>query len=217
MKTINTNSIRYIDLIPDGTDEWYYGISDEHGDLYESEELFKHGQKIKGRDLCFVHYPDGTVYRPLFKKEGRYLSDPVYLEEKIYFIEVSFTENILRIYGFDCKSHETEMVCGIYLDEIRDLYNVMLHTRPLCLTRQGGEGFFEIIWPERISFKMGKHESFFLRDGNKLYFSKWYEEGEGTDYRYWEETVVRDLEGKVIEVLMGDVKVMPDGQLWHLQ
>lgn len=75
---------------------------------------------------------------------------------------------------------------------------------------------FEIIWPEQVHFPMGQHESFFLWEGEKLYFSKWYEEGDGPDYRYWEETVIRDLGGNHLETLSGDVRVMPNGEVWHL-
>ena len=100
---------------------------------------------------------------------------------------------------------------------MRSCYNLQLHGSPLSLTRQGEEGLFEIIWPERISFKMDPHESFFLREDDRLYFWKWYEEGDGSDYRYWEETVVRSMEGKVLEILPGDVRIMPDGEMWHLK
>ena len=64
---------------------------------------------------------------------------------------------------------------------------------------------------------MGERESFFLRDGDRLFFNKWHEEGDGADYRYWEETVVRSLDGRVLEVLPGDVRLMPNGELWHLE
>lgn len=59
MKTINTEGITYIDLVPYGTEEWYYGISYEHGDLYEAEEVFRDGHDIEGRSLILIHYPDG--------------------------------------------------------------------------------------------------------------------------------------------------------------
>ena len=61
------------------------------------------------------------------------------------------------------------------------------------------------------------HDSFFLRDGNKLFFNRWHEEGEGENYKYWEETIVKDLSGNVIEKLPGDVMLMPNGELWHLK
>ncbi len=103
------------------------------------------------------------------------------------------------------------------LEAARNCYNLRLHVAPLSLTRQGDEDVFEILWPERVSFELGTHESFFLRQGGRLFFNKWYEEGDGPDYRYWEETVVRDLEGRVVETLPGDVRVMPNGELWHLK
>ena len=37
------------------------------------------------------------------------------------------------------------------------------------------------------------------------------------DYKYREETKVRDLNGKVIEILPGDVMQMPDGEMWNLK
>ena len=43
------------------------------------------------------------------------------------------------------------------------------------------------------------------------------EEGEGENYKYWDEIVVKDLEGKVLETLPGDVMLMPNGELWHLR
>ena len=64
---------------------------------------------------------------------------------------------------------------------------------------------------------MGNHDSFFLRDGDKLYFSRWYEEGDGADYRYWEETVVRNLNGDVTDVFSGDVRIMPNGEMWNIR
>ena len=54
-------------------------------------------------------------------------------------------------------------------------------------------------------------------DGEKLFFNRWFEEGEGVDYKYWEETIVRDLNGNVIEILPGDVMQMPNGEMWHLK
>lgn len=104
------------------------------------------------------------------------------------------------------------------LSSVKDCYNLSLQTTPLTLSRQCvGENEFEIIWPERICLKMDDHDSFFMRDGKKLFFSRWHEEGENENYRYWEETIIKDLEGKVVETLPGNVMMMPDGELWHLK
>ena len=46
MKTISTGGVTFIELVPGGTSEWYYGSSLTHGDLYEAEELFRDDMHI---------------------------------------------------------------------------------------------------------------------------------------------------------------------------
>ncbi len=216
MKTINTQGITYIEPVPDGTPEWYYGISREHGDLYEAEELFRAGYPVRGNAVCLIHYPDGEVFWPVPKKAGTCSENPVFLDGRIYLLNVDFENARVRIFCFDCETHKTGLFRQLPLENVKSCYNLQLHTAPLSLTRQGEDDLFEILWPEQVCFPMHPHESFFLRDQEKLYFSKWYEEGSGPDYRYWEETVVRDLNGSLLETLPGDVRIMPDGEMWHL-
>lgn len=99
---------------------------------------------------------------------------------------------------------------------VKDCYNLQLYISPLMLSRQSGNEL-EIVWPEKVSLSLEAHDSFFLRDGEKLFLYRWFEEGEGVDYKYWEETIVRDLNGNVIEILPGDVMMMPNGEMWHLK
>ena len=218
MKQIDTDGITYMEPVPGGTAEWYFGLSFEHGDLYEAEQLFRHGDAVEGRTLLLIHYPDGELFRPLPKAAGTYSEAPVYLDGGIYMLNVLFADGLIRILRFDCASRETELTAELPLNAVRDCYNLRLHVSPLTLTRQGGAGgSFDIVWPEQESFPLQAHESFFLRDGDRLYFSKWHEEGEGRNYRYWEETAVRDLQGRLLETLPGDLRLMPDGEIWHLR
>ena len=218
MKTIQTNGITYIEPVPGAADEWYYGMDHEHGDLYEAEELFREGRPVSGRKLCLVHYPDGEVYMPVPKTEGCYCEKPVFFEGGIYIVNVDFPNGIIQIVRFDCVQHQTEVRAEIPLASVKNCYNLSLRIAPVTLTRQCvATNEFEIIWPERVCFPMDDHDSFFLRDGDKLFFSRWHEEGDGEDYRYWEETVVKDLDGNVLETLEGDVMLMPNGEIWHLK
>ena len=216
MKRIETNGITYIEAVPGGTGEWYYGLDYPQGDLYEAEELFRAGKPVEGRDLILIHYPDGAVFRPLAKTAGEYSEAPVYSDGGIFILNVSFKDSEIHVLRFDCEALTKKTVAVLPLDTVKDCYNLQLHVSPVTLTRQGAEGRFDMVWPERRSFDMGERESFFLRDGDRLFFNKWYEEGEGAEYRYWEETVVRSLDGKVLDVLPGDLRLMPDGEIWHL-
>ena len=218
MKVIDTDGISYIERVQGATDEWYYGISYEHGDLYEAEEIFEKGHPIEGRQLCLVHYPDGAVFVPVPKKEGCYCEKPVFYEESIYILNVEFTGGLIQIIRFCCADHSSGIYAELPLSSVKDCYNLSLQIAPLTLSRQRvGTNEFEIIWPERIGFNMDDHDSFFLRKGDRLFFSRWHEEGEGEDYRYWEETIIRDTEGNIIETLPGDVMLMPNGDMWHLR
>lgn len=218
MKTIETSGVTYIDLVPHGTDEWYYGISYELGDLYEAEEVFRSGGMVEGRNFCLIHYPDGEVFRPVWKQQGIYPAEPVYYEGNIFIPSVDFPAGIIQILKFCCDSREVLCEAELPLSRVKDCYNLRLDASPLTLTRQCvGSNEFEIVWPETVQFEMGDHDSFFLRDGDKLYFNRWHEEGEGADYRYWEETVVRDLTGEIKEVLPGDIRIMPNGEAWFLR
>ena len=216
MKKIDIGGINYIELVPDGTSEWYYGLSRELTDMYEAEECHDAGETVRGNTLCLIHYPDGEVFRPVPKKDGTYIESPVFLDQVIYILTVDFPAQKIRIFAFDCASHETALHMEKPLESVINCYNLRLHTAPLTLARQGDDDVFEIIWPDRTGFPMDPHESFFMRDGEKLYFSRWNEKGEGDAYRYWEDTVIRDLSGKLLEVLPGDFRVMPDGELWHI-
>jgi len=217
MKTIITGGITTIHPVPFGTSEWYYGLTHEATDLFEAETLFQQGHAVKRNELCLIHYPDGAVYWPLASIDDGYLAAPVFLENSIYVLSVSFNEKVIRIYCFDCSNCQVSVVQELPLGIVKNCYNLQLHIKPLCLTRQGDDNQFEILWPETCSFELAPHESFFLRDEDKLYFNKWQEEGEGTEYRYWEETAVRDLQGNLMEVLPGDICIMPNGETWYIK
>ncbi len=217
MKTIKTEGITWIEPVAGAAGDWYYGLDDGQGDLYEAEEIFRAGGKVSGRTCCLIHYPDGQVFVPVPKREGHYGERPVWLDGGIFMIDVDFADGSIRILRFGCEDHHTEVYARIPLASVRDCYNLSLQTAPLTMTRQRvGTNEFEIVWPERIAFPMDGHDSFFLREGDRLFFSRWHEEGDGPAYRYWEETVIRDLSGKVIETFPGDVRRMPNGELWYL-
>lgn len=218
MKDIETDGITYIEALRDRSNEWYYGISYEHGDLYEAEEVFKKGYDVEGRNLILIHYPDGEVFRPVPKQTGIYPAEPVYYEGGIYILVVDFLKDQIRIICFDCDTGQIRILTEFPLSFVKDCYNLRIDTAPLTVTRQCvGTNEFEIVWPEKISFQMGDHDSFYLRDGDSLYFNRWYEEGDGADYKYWEETIVRDLTGNIIDTYSGTLMPMPNGEIWHLK
>lgn len=211
MKTLDLQGITNMELVRDGTDEWYWSTDYIHGDLYEAEELFRMGHPVQSNRLYLIHYPDGTVYEPVPAAAGQYLGYPVYDNGAVALLAVNFPEGIIRILRF--LPGELLEVAQIPLSAVTNCYNLLLHTDPLTLTRTPGDGTFEIVWPEQIRFPIEERETLNFRDGDKLYFTVWYED---PDYR--EETVVRSAQdGTVLDRYPGDIRIMPNGDKWLLK
>ena len=207
IKKIHTGGIVYIQPL-DGTDEWYWGTDYISGDLYEAEELFRDGHRIDRNRLIFVHYPDGLVVEPVTAQEGQYFGLPAYEDGQILILLADFAAGEIRVLSY---KEEVETVQVLPLSEIEDCYNLMLHGSPVCLTRQTADRF-QMIWPDRADFAIAPQETFCWRDGDRLYFSRWYED---PDYR--EETVVRQMpDGSVLEQYPGSPAIMPGGRKWVL-
>ncbi len=211
MKEINTLGIPYIEPV-DGSSEWYFAENWPQGDLYEAEEAAKMGIEVEGTTLLLIKHPEGKVYQPVEKKQNLYLGRPVYEDGKIAFLGVDFEEKKITVYEFGCDKLQIRDLVEIPLEDVKDRYNLMIHRSPFTLSRQGADNSFDILWPEKISIPIGNTESFFHRDGDRLFFNIWFED---PDYR--EETIIRDIHtGEEIERMSGDIAIMPDGQLWHI-
>ena len=213
MKTIDIQGMTNMELVREGTDEWYWATDYIHGDLYEAEELFRSGHPVRSNRLYLIHYPDGTVYEPLPPVDGQYLGTPVYDGSSVVLLVVSFNESAIRILRFLHQQGEVQEIAQLPLSAVKDCYNLILHTSPLSLTRQPNDGVFEIIWPEQVCFTINDRETLNFREGDKLYFNIWYE-----DPNYREETLVRSVQdGAILERLPGDIRIMPNGERWLIK
>lgn len=212
VKKIDIYGISHIESLH-GNDEWYWGSDYTHGDLYEAEELFKTHHPINCNRLVLIHYPDGRVVEPIEGKEGQYFGRPVLFDGKLQILLVDFPNSLIQIFQYDDTASRVILLDSLSLAEVKDCYNLILFQSPLMLTRQGNDGTFQIVWPEKFEFDIGETESLFYRDGDKLYFSRWVED---PDYR--EEVVVRSYPaGEVLECIPGALVEMPGGQKWILQ
>ena len=205
----------------EGTSEWYCCkiATNCFCDLYEAEEIVKMGNTYEGMTCVLIHYPDGQVYYPFVAKENVYVDSPVYCNKSLYFTVTNFAENVLQVVAFSTEDFEQNVVCELSLDKVPNCYNLLLGVEPVMLYRLENRGESEnnalkILWPEQKSFSMKDHQSFLFRDGDKMYFSEWFEEEE-PDYNYHEQVIVRDWNtGEEIERFDGQLKRMPNGDVW---
>ena len=209
LKRIGTGGISYLAPLP-GSGDWLWGTDCTSGDLYEAEELYRDGHRIRQNRLILVHWPDGRVAEPIKARAGQYFGRPVWEGEGPVLLLADFPAGELRLLRYEMGSGAVTSIVTLPRAAVEDCYNLMPNLAPLCLTRQTGERF-QLLWPERADFAIHPAESFCFREGERLYFSRWYED---PDYR--EEVVVRRLpDGEIVEQLRGALNLMPDGS-WRL-
>ncbi len=203
----------YLFPISEGAGDWYCCMDISGGDLYEAQEIYERDGKVRGTVLYLMKYPEGERFQPLPEENGVCLGRPVMADGKIYILSVDFPKGLIKINSFSCDDHSVETEAEIGLREVEDCYNLMLHGGTVTLSRQPNDGSFQLLWPERITIPIGSRETFYYRDGDELYFSRWFED---PDYR--EETVVRDVRsGKIMAVFPGEMAVMPGGEKWFIK
>lgn len=184
---------------------------------------------------ALIHYPDGKVFKPFEIRENIYVEKPVFLNGKIYFLEVDFDKKVMRVIYIDSeelissnfedgKESNEDKFCNISIEDIKhveaeislseveDCYNLMLKISPMMITRAGNDGYFEIIYPEKKRYNIDVREGFDFRNGDDMYFASWDENPEYEDF-----IVVRDYEsGEVKSVEKGSIFRMPNGEMWKI-
>ncbi len=210
VRRIRTGGIAWLRPL-EGSGGWYWGTDYTSGDLYEAEELYRDGHRIRQNRLILVHGPEGRVVEPVRAAAGQYFGLPVWDGGTAVLLLADFPAGELRLLRYDDADGSLTPVVTLPRSAVEDCYNLMPHQNPLCLTRQTAERF-QILWPERADFPIHPAESFCFRAGDRLWFSRWYED---PDYR--EEVVIRHFpDGVVLDRFPGSLNTMPDGQQWLL-
>ncbi|WP_101696283.1 hypothetical protein [Clostridium minihomine] len=192
-----------------GTNDWYFS-AEWTGDIYEAEEMLQRGKEFEGSTMHLIHYPDGKVFTPFERKKNVYIQRPIWDQGFIAVLTVDFNSKEISIFHVQPSDCSMQRIANLPLSSVKDCYNMHLSLEPLSLYRHGSDGEFELIWPEKVCFQVDASESLVHRDGDVLYFSKWYED---MDYR--EEICVRSVHtGEVVRQFPGILYDMPDGTWW---
>ena len=212
MKKIVLQGNTALNEVRESFGRWYYSLNEPYGDLYDAEEIENSGRPYPGDTLVYVRGRDGKTFSPIAKKERTALGEPVYSRRKLYVPAVDFVTRTISILAWDPvvpdRIREIDM---IGLEKAEDCCNLRLFTEPLTLSRQKND-VLHLLWPEDRRIHIGLHESFYMRDEDRLYLSSWEED---PDYR--EETIIRDLHtGEITERTAGDIVRRKNGELWHI-
>ena len=108
---------------------------------------------------------DGNVVEPIRATKNQYFGLPAFIDGIIYILLVDFDEKVARLFNFSSELNEINIKAEIPLHDAKDCYNLNINGSPVMVTRQGAEIVFQILWPKKVEFSIGKRESFIYRIG----------------------------------------------------
>lgn len=216
IKKFNKIKGRYVEKIY-GQDRFGYSRSD-FLDLYDLIEWSERGG-YQGSELQFYDFYTGEVYKPFEKKRNVVYGAPVYAENFLYFLQGDYDKKKVILYRY-IPENVLEAVTEFDIDEV-NLYNIQIIGNPLHVISQGDEEGFRCYYPEKISFPLQEQEAVVLIEGEKIYLTKWIEEGwdEKNDcatdaYQYYDKIIIKDFAGNTISEEIGCLNQSLNGDWW---
>lgn len=185
-------------------------------DFYDLLERLQYG-RYPGSVLRFYDLLTGKVYQPFDKQQNVLYSNPVYLENKYYFLQGDFSCKVIRLCRWDPDSC-LQQVTELPIEEV-NLYNLHIIGDSVHIVSQDEQ--FTCYYPQTFSFPLGSSESAIRIEGDKVYLTSWVEEGWDTEkncatdrYRYYDKLIIRDFDGNLLSEEIGLLYQAPDGSWW---
>ncbi len=183
-------------------------------DFYEiSEYVDREG--YQGNQIVFCDYMSGDVFTPFEKERNVAYSGARFIDGKYYFLKGDFNSKVVSVIKFN-PGEKTETVLSVPMSDV-ELYNIGILGTSLHLISQNGK--LECFYPEKFTVPLEPEESVVEIDGDRIYCSRWVEEGVVdnemmADYKYYEKLIVKDKNGKVLSDEIGSIDRGADGKWW---
>lgn len=151
--------------------------------------------------ISFYDYENGKVIQPFKCQKNVLYGKPVFLNNYFYFLQGDYNKGIMTLYKY-LPDKLLETVTELNIKKI-NTYNLCIIGEDVHIISQDEE--LVCYYPRRFHFKMDPQENVLTIDDNKVYLSKWIENGwddfndcASENYEYYEKVVVRDFKGHKI-------------------
>ena len=178
----------------EGQTHFGYAISDY-------VEFYEFHKNHKGSMISFYDFENGKVIQPFKRQKNVLYGKPVFLNNYFYFLQGDYNKGIITLYKY-LPDELLETVTELNIKKI-NTYNLCIIGENVHIISQDEE--LVCYYPRKFHFKMDPQENVLTIDDNKMYLSKWIENGwddfndcASENYEYYEKVVVRDLKGHKI-------------------
>lgn len=175
----------------EGQNRFGYAISDY-------VEFYEFHKNHKGSIISFYDYENRNVIHPFKRQKNVLYGKPVFLNNYFYFLQGDYNKGIMTLYKY-LPEEVLEAVTTLNIKKI-NTYNLCIIGENVHIISQDEE--LVCYYPRRFHFKMDPQENVLTIDDNKVYLSKWIENGwddfndcASENYEYYEKVVVRDFKG----------------------
>ena len=194
-----------------GQERFKYSKSD-YEDLHDLIPIIEKGD-YPGCELIFYDLRTLLMYRPFDKVWDVGYSDPVFIDDAFYILEVDYGLRLVSLYKY-YPEKEIELIDVLDRDEV-NLYNLKVVEYPLHIISQDRENYFHCYYPEKFSFQLGEGENVVSIVDGKVYVEKWLEgDCPSQNCRYYHKIIVKDYEGNVLSEEIGSINDGLDDEWW---
>lgn len=177
-------------------------------ELYEIEEVIRYDGSYPGMTIQFYDFETGKVYCPFELKRNVGYGDVRYLNGLYYFLQCDYEARIVNVIEY-LPGKEPRVFVSFNMNEV-ELGNLRIIGNGINIV--SSLNTFQSYYPKQFQMDLEPPESVILIDEDKVYCSKWIEEGydyeknmQTNDYKYYEQLIIRDLNGNKISEETGNI------------
>lgn len=188
-----------------GQNRYAFNLSDTT-DFLTLQKMAKQ-KELHGSTIRFFDFKSGNVYEPFVRKANVFYSEPTFLSEIFYFLQVDYNEQKVSLCRYTPGSFlekETELCIGNI-----NLSNLKIIGSSVNIVSQGK--VFECFYPLRFSFPDDGLHHAILIDGGMVHFQDSIDDNSGgVLYR----VVSKDFSGYTRSIEVGFLRQAADGTWW---
>lgn len=185
-------------------------------DFYDMEDLAKKGE-YGGMTISFYDYDKGKIYQPFQRQKNVIYGKPLYAKNYFWFLQGDYKRRVITLFQY-IPGQVPKKAAELPMAEIK-FYNLRLVGENVCIISEEDECV--CYYPKPFRFPMHPKENITVIGDEKVYLSRWVEEGwddenncAGQEYKYYEKVIVRDFQGNLLSETVGCLSQARDGSWW---
>ncbi|MDO5755362.1 MAG: hypothetical protein Q4P28_03935 [Tissierellia bacterium] len=179
-------------------------------------EVYEELKRPFSSRLLIYDYENQKIYEPFDEDEYMVIADVYFQDDTIYILKVDWLGKKLFLYDY----HPEREIKVIWERELLDIHRYNLKLIGPKIHILSWDESVKIYYPMELEYLPEENETVVAID-DYIYSNCWHEEGfdeennlAGIEYRYYDELIIRDLKGNIVERKLGCLYLKDDGKYY---